>query len=232
MQGVIKSIDCLKNFPLFQDIDYEYLEEIFESSNIIRFKKAQCIFYEGTRPQGIYCILQGKLKVVKLCPEGREQIINLVKEGDVLGLRCVMTKEEYTNSAITLEEADICYISKDKFFEIIQKNPSVNKLVIEYVCKKLDMLENKIIHLSQRSVRERLAINLLLLNQYFGIPKNNGILIDVSLSREEMANLVGTATETVIRLLSEFRRDGIVNFSGKKMTITNLANLRKITDVF
>lgn len=228
MPGILKSTQAITSFPLFQGLDEYCLNEIFDTKNIIRYKKGQCVYYEGARPQGVYCVLAGKLKVVKLYPEGKEQILHLVKEKDVLGLRCVMTRESYSNSAITLEESEICYLTKERFFELFSEFPAIQKKVLEYVSVRMDLLENKIVCLSQYSVRERLALNLLLLSSYFGIEKDNEVLIDISLSREDMANMIGTATETVIRLLSEFKKEGILNFSGRKMTIVNIADLKKL----
>ena len=111
---------------------------------------------------------------------------------------------------------------------MIEKNHLLYGKINAHLCKVLGLIEDKVLNFSQRSVRERIAINILNLNDSFGVKSNNEILIDVPLSREDMANMVGTATETVIRILSEFRKEGMVNFNGKKMTITNINNLKKV----
>lgn len=220
---------CPKTDCIFcNSLNEESLEELELVKNTIRYNKGQFIYYEETPPTGVYCIYEGKVKVIKQSPDGKEQIVYLAKSGDLLGTKDLIVLNQHTTSACTLEDSVICHIPKTVFFSMLEKNHVLYGKINAHLCKVLGLIEGKVLSFSQRSVRERIAINILHLNADFGIKNNNEILIDVSLSREDMANMVGTATETVIRILSEFKKEGMVNFSGKKMTITNINNLKKV----
>lgn len=204
------------------------VKELERVKHTIKYNKGQFIYYEGTPPSGVYCIYEGKVKVIKQNPDGKEQIVYLAKAGDILGTKDLIILDEHTTSACTLEESVICFIPKSIFFSLIEKNHVLYGKINSHLCKVLGLIEDKVLNFSQRSVRERIAINILNLNDNFGIRTNDEFLIDVSLSREDMANMVGTATETVIRILSEFKKEGMVDFHGKKMTIRNIHNLKKV----
>jgi len=201
----------------------------FERDKItVKYNKGQFVYFEGAVPSSVYCIYEGKVKIIKQSSDGKEQIVYLAKSGDIVGAKDILITKEYTTSACTIEDSVICNIPKPIFIDLLEKNPCLHGKINTHLCHVLEMIEGKVVNFSQRSVRERLAINLLDLEQNFGVRKNDEILIDVPLSREDMANMVGTATETVIRILSEFRKEGMVDFSGKRMTITNLNSLRKV----
>lgn len=196
-----------------------------------KVKKGQHLYLEGAKAINIYSIYKGKIKVVKVGLDGKEQIVYLAKDGDLLGVKASLYDNYYSTTTIALEDTYICSISKEVFLELVDSNPSLNQEVRKYLCRMINIMEDKVFNLSQKSVRERLALSLLSLNETFGIENSNEILIDVSLTREDMANLVGTATETVIRLLSELKKEGIVNFSGKKLTIKNLPSLQRLAEL-
>jgi len=191
------------------------------------YRKGQMIFYEGKGALGIYCVNQGKIKVFKLGPEGKEQIIRVVLPGEVMGLRSVVSGRPYSASATALDDSVCCFISKRKFFQLTIKYPEISQRIMILLSQLLDGAENKITSLAQKSVRERLAETLLSLDEVFKNEKcNDGSVI--TLSREDLANLVGTATETVIRLLSEFKHDELVEIRGRKIKVLNRKELLKI----
>ncbi|MBX9851607.1 MAG: Crp/Fnr family transcriptional regulator [Cytophagaceae bacterium] len=225
----ISCSDCHNEDCVFsKSLSTEGIKRFEQSKNSVKYSKGQFIFLEGSVSSNIFCIYQGKVKVIRQNPDGREQIVYLAKPGDVLALKDNMTGNEFTTSACVMEDAVICNIPKNIFHELIDENPLLYKGINNHLCRVLNLMEGKVINFSLRSVRERVAINILNLNEDFGIMKDNEIVIDVSLSREDMAGMVGTATETVIRVLSDFKKEGMVDFVGKKMTITNLQNLRKV----
>lgn len=225
----ISCSNCPKKECIFcNSLDVASLEKLEQVKNTIRYNKGQYIYYESTPPVGVYCIYEGKVKVIKQSPDGKEQIVYLAKSGDILGTKDLITLNQHSTSACTIEDSVICHIPKVVFFEMIENNHLLYGKINAHLCRVLGHIEEKVLNFSQRNVRERLAINILNLNESFGVSRNNEIVIDVPLSREDMANMVGTATETVIRILSEFRKEGLVDFSGKKMTITNIGNLRKV----
>lgn len=222
-------LNCTNKGCIFSSsISPESAERLEREKTTIRYNKGQFVYFEGVLPSGVFCIYHGKVKVVKQNPDGKEQIVYLAKSGDVLGTKDLMTSREYTTSACTIEDSVICSIPKNVLVELVEKNPALYGKITEHLCKVLGHIEGRVLNFSSRTVRERIAINILDLHENFGIRKNDEILIDVPLSREDMANMVGTATETVIRILSEFRKEGMVNFNGKRMTITNMSNLKKV----
>jgi CRP-like cAMP-binding protein len=198
----------------------------------VNYKKGQTIFYEGTRPMGLFCINFGKVKVAKMGSQGKEQIINLCKAGDLLGYRALLSEEHYAASATVIEDAGICFIPKEDFVGVLQKSPAFSTRIIKAVCHELGVMEEKLADLASKSVRERLAGSLLMLKETYGVEGGESTLINIALSREDLANIVGTATETVIRLLSDFKSDGLISIEGKKIKVLKAKELAKEADFY
>lgn len=189
------------------------------------------IFSEGGHPLGIFCMNAGKVKLARSGQDGKEQIVRLARDGDVLGYRAMMSGERYAATAIALEDSAICFVPRDTFFEAIKNSPSLSIQIIKTLAIELGRAEQTITDLAQKSVRERLAESLLFLKETYGF-EEDGTTLDVILSREDIANLVGTATETAIRLLSELKHDKIVEFIGKKIRILDLNRLVKTANIY
>lgn len=222
--------DHLKD-SLFNGLSPEDLSRINNHKTCIQYKKGQNIFYEGTRPTGLYCMNGGKVKVFKNNVQGKEFIIYIAKPGDFLGYRALLSEEFYQATATVLEDAKICFIPKESFFEVLQKNPTFMRRVVQAVCHEMGIMEEKLAELAYKSVRERLAANLLMLKESYGMEGEGSTLIELALSREDLASIVGTATETVIRLLSEFKADGLIAFEGKKIRVLDARKLAKQADL-
>lgn len=187
------------------------------------YKTGEEIFREGTYPVGLFCVFTGKIKVSKYGIEGREQIVRFAKPGDVLGYRALLCGGPYSASATTLSDSQLCFIPRDTFNGTLQKSPTLSLRFIQLLSHDLQTAETRVVELAQKSVRERLAEALLLLRNTFGTASDGSL--DVSLSREEIANIVGTATESVIRLLSDFKKSKIIDLQGKRISILNLHRL-------
>lgn len=229
------NIECslcqyLQHSP-FHGLGKEDLELISGHKTCIQYKKGQNIFYEGTRPMGLYCINGGKVKVFKSNAQGKEYIVYIAKPGDFLGYRSLLSEEFYKGTASVLEDAKICFIPKDQFFNVLNKNPLFMKRVVKAICHEMGIMEEKMAELAHKSVRERLAANLLMLKETYGVEGGESTLIDLALSREDLASIVGTATETVIRLLSEFKSDGLIALEGKKIRVLEPRKLAKLADL-
>lgn len=224
---------CESRFKsIFCDLSSEELKQISNNKGCYFYKKGQLIFYEGNRPTGVYCVYTGKVKVYKLGVEGKEQIVRLTSGSDILGYRSLMCNETYTASAETLEDTCVCFIPKGILFELLEQNSKFSMKLMELLSKDLRSAEDNIANLAQKHVRERLAGCILLLKEKYGLEEDNATL-SVSLTREDMANLVGTATESVIRLLQELKTDKIIILNKRKIKIINqqaLVNLANIYD--
>lgn len=194
------------------------------------YKKGEIIFHEGGHGFGIYCINSGKIKLSITGEEGKEQIVRLAKGGDVIGYRAVLSGERYAATAIALEDSNVCFIPKDQYFQSLKADTSLAFETMKLLSRQLHEAEQRITHLAQKPVRERLAESLLFLYETFGFEEGTQC-ISVQLSREDIANLVGTATETAIRLLSELNRDGIIELTGKKIALINLKELNRVANL-
>jgi CRP/FNR family transcriptional regulator len=185
------------------------------------YKKSQSLFLEGSFPRGVFCINQGKVKVFKRGDEGKEQIIHIAKGGEMVGFRAMFSGDPYNVAAETLEESNICFIAKDDFLNMMDTNATLRNGIIKELSKELSDRASFITNMAQKSVRERLAFALILLKGVYE-PE------PINLSREDMANFVGTATETLIRLLKDFKEEGIIEVHTRKLTILNLDRLVSI----
>lgn len=195
------------------------------------YQKGQTIFSEGNMPFGLFCINNGKIKISHSGFEGKEQIIRLAKDGDILGYRALISGECYSATATVIEDSKVCLIPRDIFFELLQSNSEITKGVMKLLASELKDAESKITNLAQKPVIERLAEVLLMLKEYYGFEDEDSSL-NITITREEIANIVGTATETAIRLLSELKKEGIIELSGKKIKILNNNSLLKLANLY
>ncbi|MEY4875713.1 MAG: hypothetical protein RL708_862 [Bacteroidota bacterium] len=219
-----------RTHSVFNVLDNEQVAELNQNKSCSSYKKGQIIFNENAMPNGLYCVNLGKIKLSTLGFDGKEQILRLAKSGDVLGYRALLANERYHCSAVALEDCSICIIDKKYFQQSIENNHKLLFEMVKKISSDLKTAEEHIVSLSQKNVRERVAEALLFLKATYGLMDDEQT-INVSLSREEIADYVGTATETAIRLLSEFNQDKIIELSGKKIKIINLQKLIKTANL-
>jgi CRP/FNR family transcriptional regulator len=193
-------------------------------------KKGENIFRENSYASGVYCINAGKVKLSMMGDEGKEQIVRLAKSGDIVGYKALLSGDRYSATATALEDCNVCFIPREIFLVILQKDAALSFEMMKVLSDELKKAEEKITHLAQKPVRERVAETILFLKETYGLDADNHV--NVSLTREEIANLVGTATETAIRLLSEFNKDHIIELSGKKIKILDQNKLIKTANLF
>lgn len=226
----IVSVDCnickSRNFSVFNNLSTTELAHFNDHKSCIVYKKGQYIFHENGYPHGIYCVNAGKVKIVRTGKDGKDQIVRLARKGDILGYRALLGDSKYNGSAITLEDTNVCFISKTSFFNVIQSNRNLSSDIIKMLAGELGKAEQSITDISQKSVKERMAEALLLLKDTYGF-EQDGATIAVKLSREDIASLLGIATETAIRLLSVFKKNGVIEFVGKKIKILDIEQLLK-----
>jgi len=195
------------------------------------YNKSQILFHEGNRNNGIYCINKGKIKLFQLGFEGKEQIIRFAKEGDIIGYRSLLSEEPLSATATALEDdTTVCFIPRIQVLKMITENPNFNFKMLKILSHELGEAAKIITDLAQKPVRERLAETLLILKDTFDLDEEKAI--QVKLSREELANIVGTATESVIRLLSEFKKENLIALEGKNIKLLNIPGLTRTANVF
>lgn len=214
----------------------EHIEEILSGAhelhpigtnadiNYTAYNKGDVLFSEGGIPRGVFFLHSGLIKIVKYGMEGKEQIIEIAKAGDLVGFRAMLSDKTYNVDAKMIEDACIGYIKKSDFLKEINNNEILRNTVIRVLSKELQDRADLLTTMAQKTVRQRTALALILLDDiYKGAP--------INLSRDDLANFVGTATETVIRLLREFKKDGVVDIQGRKITILNIERLIELSEL-
>ena len=226
-----KCKDCnLDIKTIFKKLTPEQIEYLTYNKSCSLIKRGTVLYQEGHRITGIYCINKGILKIYKTSIEGKEQVIKFAQKGDVIGYRSVLISEPACTSVKVLEDAVLCYISSHDLYHLLKENSEFGIEMLQIACKELGEANNYLTDIAQKSVKERLAEILLHLKDEFGV--NNEGIINITLTREELANIIGTATESVIRLLSEFKSQGFIELQGRKIKLKDLAKLKKISNTF
>ncbi|HRW62863.1 MAG TPA: Crp/Fnr family transcriptional regulator [Bacteroidales bacterium] len=223
--------NCLNDFDsIFKYLSPDEHTKVDNEKVCNSYKRGSVIYHEGSRTNGFYCIHSGILKIFKTGIDGREQIIAFAKRGDIIGYRSILSNELACSSAKVIEDAVLCFIPGETLINLVKTNGNFSMAVMQQTCKELGVANSFITDIAQKTVRERLAEVLLNLKDIFDLDKDN--ILQISLTREELANIVGTATESVIRLLSEFKQDELIDLNGRKIKILNIKRLEKISNAF
>lgn len=220
---------ALDTNSLFRHLTPEEVEMLNFEKDFRQYRRGDVLYQEGNRISGFYCIHKGIIKVFKTGFDGKEQIIRFAKPGEIIAYRSVLSNEPACTSAKVIEDCQVCFIPSEILITLIKSNTSFSLELLKLACHELGEANSFIIDIAQKTVRERLAEILLLLMNDFGLDEQNNL--NISLTREELANIVGTATESVIRLLSEFKSDKLVELDGRKIRILNRKGLEKISNV-
>tara|TARA_R110001583_G_scaffold17310_11_gene70200 strand:+ start:10321 stop:11007 length:687 start_codon:yes stop_codon:yes gene_type:complete len=218
----------IKRFNALKTLTNEELEKFTDHKTSIIIRKGENLMTEGSAINGLYCIKDGKGKLTKLNTNGKEQIIKFIKGGDILGHRSILSEELVGLNAIALEDMHVCFIPKGDILDTIKENTQFSLNLMKNISHQLNEANTSISQMAQKPVKDRLAETLLYLEEIFGIDNEN--CIDVVLTREEIANTIGTATESAIRLLSNLKKDGVIDLMGKRIKIINKAGLKNISD--
>jgi len=218
LQGLDEFLTSAKGF--------EDLKKLSQNKELRSYNKKDSIYNEEGYPKGIYFISKGKVKTFRSNAEGKEFITGLYKEGDFFGYLALLKEGQYTDAAMTLEDSEICLILKEDFHSLLYKNSEVSRKFIKILSDNLQEKEQQLIKLAYNSVRKRVAEALsTLYNRY---KKDGETQFSMQISREDLANLAGTAQETAIRTLSDFKDEGLVDMKGGTITVLNYGKLSKM----
>jgi CRP-like cAMP-binding protein len=218
----------VREFSSLKALNKEELLRIADCKSSYNIKKGEPLFTEGENVNGIFCIKDGVCKLTKLSANGNDQIVKLITKGELLGQRSMISDEPVNLSAIALEDMEVCFIPKTEIMGLFNQNNQFSMNVIKAICGDLKDADDHVVTMAQKSVKQRLAETLVHLHDTFGTAADNSL--SVKLSREELAGMVGTATESCIRLLSEFNKLGIISLSGKKITIVDKDKLLRVAN--
>lgn len=219
----------LSGFQLFKKLTEDEFARLNFEKSCAYYKKGTVVYREGSRLTGFYCVTKGIVKVFKTGIDGKEQIIRFAKKGEIIAYRSLLSQELACTTAKIIDEAVLCHIPYQTLLFLIQSNWQFSHHMLQIVCRELREANDYITDIAQKSVRERLAEVLLLLKENFDLDHQN--TLQISLTREELANMVGTATESVIRLLSEFRQDRLIELDGRRIKFVNIPGLQKVAGI-
>ncbi|WP_428742119.1 Crp/Fnr family transcriptional regulator [Tenacibaculum sp.] len=220
----------IREFNSLKALTKEELIRITGCKTSKTIKKGELLFDEGEHINGVFCIKDGVCKVSKMSDNGRDQIIHLIKKGDIIGERSLINNEASNLKAIAVNDMEVCFIPKEEIIKDLENNTNFSMDILKKMANSLKKADDVIVDMAQKTVKQRLAATLLLLDSKFD--KNENGSINVNLSREDIANIIGTATESAIRLLSEFKKKKLIDLKGKEIFITDLQELRDISDGF
>ncbi|MFH0759259.1 MAG: Crp/Fnr family transcriptional regulator [Bacteroidota bacterium] len=216
----------IRTYPLFRHLDKEELQEVSLNKITESYKRSSIIYQEGNRMKGFYCVQKGIIKIYKTGLDGKEQILRFAKPGDLIGYRSVMSNEPACTSTEVIEDCTLCHISTEILVSLVKTNGNFAVELMKLTCKELGEANAYITDIAQKTVRERLAEILIHLDYEFG--ENKEGFLNISLTRQELSNIVGTATESIIRLLSEFKNDQMIELIGRKIKILDRPGLKYI----
>ena len=220
-----RDIQGVKDF-LSEAKEYKELEELSEDKEIKTLAKKDLVFREGSYPIGIYYLNKGKVKTFMTNDDAKDYITGLYKSGEFFGYSTILENKPYAESAMALEDSEVCLIPKEEFFSLLYSNKDVAKKFISMLSNNLLAMEERLIDLAYNSVRKRVAQSLMLLKEKY--EKEGVDIFNMSISREDLANIVGTSKESVIRTLSDFKEEGLIEIKGSNIKVINSDRLDRM----
>lgn len=192
----------------------------------LTFKKGKLIFYEEGIPTGVFLVKRGRAKIYKTGIYGKDQIFYIYKRGDLFGYHALLANEKYEDSCEALEDCEILFFSRKDIEHLLEKIQKLKLLFIQNMSHEFGVLVNTITILAQKPLRERLALYLLILNERYFDEENQKA--EINLSREDLANIIGTARESLGRLLKDFKEEKLIKINKRTIEIINFEKMKKL----
>ena len=225
-----ENLQKLFNDESFKEmLSSEDYEKYISAKQILKFNKGGIIFEDGEVPNGVFFLNKGTAKLSKQGVYGKDQILRFIKEGDLIGYRSLLCGEDFQAKAEAMTEVEATFLPSALFLQMLEVAPKFSFVMLQKIAFELGESSNTVTFLAQKTVRERLAEILLLLEQKLGTDPEG--FIKISLTREEIANIIGTATESAIRLISEFKQDKLIEVEGRNIKILNHEKLIRLGHV-
>ncbi|MBX3239829.1 MAG: Crp/Fnr family transcriptional regulator [Chitinophagaceae bacterium] len=217
-----------KSKSILQDLPAADFKLLIANQTEHTYLKGEVIFREGTFPSGIFFIKSGKVKKYKVNQDGKEHIIYVANSGELIGYSSVLADNRYSDSAAALEKSIVNFIPREDFLNAVQYSEALNRRLLKTLSHEFAVMANNISLFSQKSVRERLALQLVVLREKY--KTGSGSLVEINMSRDDLASLVGTARENVVRVLGEFKEKGYVTTAGRKIIVIDVKSLVSIAN--
>ncbi|BBI31221.1 Crp/Fnr family transcriptional regulator [Cohnella abietis] len=220
----------LRDFPFFEHLDDEYLTEIAKLCIERSYTKGETIFFEGEEGEELFLVISGVVQIYQ-DNHSRDVIFSIFREGDFFGEMALLQNEKVRSaSARTIEKSTLCILKKRDFIPLVKSKPEILIGILETTLDRLRDANNLIMDLTILDVRTRIARLLLRLTEQHGVPSDEGVLIDVKLTHQHLADMTGTARETVTKSLLELQTDNLIRIDQKKILVCNIDKLRNILD--
>ena len=216
----------VKEFKTLRAIGDKDMIRISGCKTVEVIKKGEILFREGESINGVYCIKDGVCKLTKLSENGKDQIVRLAVKGQLIGQRSLVNEEKSNLTAVAANEMIVSFIPKHEILHDLNQNINFSMDMLQEMANELKHADNVMVDMAQKSVRQRLADTLIFL--YKSFDTDSGGYLGVILSREDYASIVGTATESAIRILSQFKKTGLISTSGKQIKIEDLEGLKRV----
>jgi CRP-like cAMP-binding protein len=216
---------------LLEGLSKEHFRLLKSSMLRMEKKKGEIIFKKGTASKGVYIVRKGKIKIYQVNQDGKSQILYIYKKGEFFGYKPLLCNETHPITAAVLEDAVITFIPKVPFFSVLKISPQLSNRLLFNLSHEFSVWVNTATAFAQQTVKERFALTLLILNEKF---KKEGSKnpVELNLSREDLASYVGTAIETLVRILREFKEKKILEVKGRKIKIINTDALIEMTELY
>ena len=220
----VKLLDHIVTIPLFAGLSRGQHEALARITVSRSYRKGQTIFSEGDEGIGFYAIVSGRVKIFKLSPEGKEQILHMMRPGEIFGEVPVFTGREYPAHAEAHNNSALLFFPRNSFIELVKKDPSLSLNMLALLSRRLRRFAALIEDLSLKEVPGRLAVYLL----YASKKSSNKDEFDLDISKGQLASILGTIPETLSRILGKMGRQGIIRSEGSRMMILNRTTLEDI----
>jgi CRP-like cAMP-binding protein len=197
-----------------------------------KYKKGEILFREGSFPTGIYFVKKGKVKKYTTDKDGREQIIYICHTGELLGYHALISQEYFRDSARVMEDAVISFIPKEDFLLALNSSSALSNRLLKCLSHEFGVMAHFISIFAHKTVKERIAFSLLMLRDKYKKDSVKGKQVEINLTREDLANLVGTSRETITRFLQEFKQEGLIEINGRRVILKRPKELSQIANLY
>jgi CRP-like cAMP-binding protein len=216
-QGIQEFLTDVKNTGLVSKLSEQY--------NIEAYSKKQTIYNEGKRPKFLYFLISGKVKAYRTHEDGKEYITNIWSDGDFIGYTAIIEDKNYDDTTVVLEDAEVLQLPKEDFLQMIYEDISVANRFIHIITQNVKDKEERLLNLAYGSLRKRVAKALVELHSKYNPDKTSN---PIDISRDDIAHYIGTATESLIRTLSDFKAEKLVEIKEGKIRVTDIGKLSNL----
>lgn len=224
--------DILRDFPLFEKLSEEHLYDISAICNVYTYAKGETIFWEGDEGDALYLVISGVVQIYQ-DNQSRDIILSIFREGDFFGEMALLQNEKVRSaSAKAVEKSTLCVLKKNYFNELVKSKSDILLHILEITLDRLRDANKLIADLTIHDARKRMARILLRLTEQHGAISTKGTLIDIKLTHQHLADMTGTARETVTKILLELQQDEVIRINKKQILISDLEKLKTIADTY